>query len=523
MMPPSADSPQKSAQRTLLTTQLILLCGIPSFGFILALVAAYLGPAFSSHTIRVATDEAAPLADLARTMQLSLAIMETDFTQITTTSRKDEMKVFTADADNQREKLIAGLAKFRQFATQNRDQQRIDQIKAIEEALSDYASNGRLLAEAFSSGNRPAGLKHLDAVSITGEKLQSLVGSFADGEISRFTGILRAAAKQQQDIMRIVLAGGPLLLVTCAVFAWLVGRRIRHQMLLATETLIRVGTKNHTLSVTLNSSASDGAERASTQSTALQATAANLSRVTSLIQRNNATTTRTRTLSTEAREVANAGASNVAAMQSAIREITAASSEVGTMLRAIEQITFQTNLLALNASVEAARAGEAGLGFAVVADEVRALARRSAASAAEISHKIEASAQKSKQGALIIADVARNFATMQQQVRELDTLVEAVTVASHEQSKGLTEVNQSVTELEQITRANAALARESSENSQILQSCAKEMNGVITDIIQWVGGRGGTEVQGATGQPRSGIVALLTAPIRDLVVALRRG
>jgi methyl-accepting chemotaxis protein len=193
------------------------------------------------------------------------------------------------------------------------------------------------------------------------------------------------------------------------------------------------------------------------------------------------------------------------------------------MLRAIEQITFQTNLLALNASVEAARAGEAGLGFAVVADEVRALARRSAASAAEISHKIEASAQKSKQGALIIADVARNFATMQQQVRELDTLVEAVTVASHEQSKGLTEVNQSVTELEQITRANAALARESSENSQILQSCAKEMNGVITDIIQWVGGRGGTEVQGATGQPRSGIVALLTAPIRDLVVALRRG
>ena len=497
-------APKTSSRAASLNTQLILLCGIPAFGLSLALAAAYLGPALSSHSIRVATDEAAPLADLARTMQLSVAVMEIDFTQITTTARQDEMKVFTADAENQREKLVAGLTKFRLFAVQNNDQTRLDQIKTIEQALSEYAANGRMLAAAFSSGNRSGGLKHLDAVSVTGEKLQALVGPFAEGEIARFTGSLRAAAKQQQDLMRIVLVGGPLLLITCAVLAWLVGRRIRQQMLVAMETLIRVGTKNHTLSVSLNDSAGHGSERASTQSAALQATAANISRVTSLTQRNAATADRTRTLSSEAREVANAGAGNMAAMECAIKEITAASSEVGTILQAIEQIAFQTNLLALNAAVEAARAGEAGLGFAVVADEVRALARRSSASAAEISRKIEASSLKSEQGALIIADVARNFATMQQQVRELDALVEAVTEASHEQTKGLSEVDQSVAELEQITRENAALAHEASENSLILRSCATEMNEAIANILRSVGGRRITDAQGTASPPRPG-------------------
>ena len=186
---------------------------------------------------------------------------------------------------------------------------------------------------------------------------------------------------------------------------------------------------------------------------------------TSLTQRNTATANRTQTLSAEARQVAEAGATSMTAMQAAMVEITTANTEVGKMLRTIEQIAFQTNLLALNAAVEAARAGEAGLGFAVVAEEVRALALRTSASATEISRKIDTSADKSKQGALIITDVARNFATMQQQVRELDALVEAVTGASHEQTQGLTQVDQSVSELEQITRENAALARESSETA----------------------------------------------------------
>ena len=119
----------------------------------------------------------------------------------------------------------------------------------------------------------------------------------------------------------------------------------------------------------------------------------------------------------------------------------------------------------MNAAVEAARAGEQGRGFAVVASEVRSLAGRSASAAKEIKGLIDESVKNVDNGSRLVADAGRTMADVVNQVRRVNDLMAEITVASKEQSLGVSQVGQAVAQLDEMTQQNAAMVEESSASA----------------------------------------------------------
>jgi methyl-accepting chemotaxis protein len=145
-------------------------------------------------------------------------------------------------------------------------------------------------------------------------------------------------------------------------------------------------------------------------------------------------------------------------LTASMREINQASEQTQKIVKSIDEIAFQTNLLALNASVEAARAGEAGAGFAVVAGEVRNLAMRATQSAHSSSEMIEDIVGRLKNGEALVMTAGEAFGEAKAGSDKVIELMENISVASQEQSRGIDQVNTAIAELNIETQKNAGNA-----------------------------------------------------------------
>ena len=159
--------------------------------------------------------------------------------------------------------------------------------------------------------------------------------------------------------------------------------------------------------------------------------------------------------------------------------INASSKKISDIISVIDGIAFQTNILALNAAVEAARAGEQGRGFAVVATEVRNLAQRSAAAAKEIKSLISDSVEKVESGAKLVDHAGKTMEEIIVSVKRVADTINEITAASLEQSSGIEQVNQAITQMDQVTQQNAALVEEAAAAAESMQEQSQSLSEAV--------------------------------------------
>lgn len=216
-------------------------------------------------------------------------------------------------------------------------------------------------------------------------------------------------------------------------------------------------------------------QRAEQQAANLEQTAASMEQLNSTVKHNADNAQQANLVASSARQLAEKGGDVVVAAVAAMKEINESSNKIADIIGVIDEIAFQTNLLALNASVEAARAGEQGRGFSVVATEVRNLAQRSATAARESKELIQTSVQKVRAGSEYVNQTGTALSEIVGSVKKVGDIVAAIADASVEQSSGIAQVNQAVSQMDEITQQNAALAEQASAASVSMSDLSTNM------------------------------------------------
>jgi methyl-accepting chemotaxis protein len=222
-------------------------------------------------------------------------------------------------------------------------------------------------------------------------------------------------------------------------------------------------------------SSEDLAHRTEVQAATLEQTAAAMDEMTVSVKSAADGVREVETIVIEARKDADDCGVVVGEAVKAMSAIEKSSDQISQIIGVIDDIAFQTNLLALNAGVEAARAGDAGRGFAVVASEVGALAQRASTAAKEIKTLISTSSQQVERGVDRVKQAGAALQQIAQRVTHISSLTTNISTGASEQATGLNEINIGVTQLDQATQKNAAMAEEASAASHLLASGAEEL------------------------------------------------
>jgi methyl-accepting chemotaxis protein len=110
-----------------------------------------------------------------------------------------------------------------------------------------------------------------------------------------------------------------------------------------------------------------------------------------------------------------------------------------------------------------------------VAGEVRTLAQKSAAAAKEIKQLISDSVNKVGTGSKLVSEAGNTMEEIVTSVKRVTDIMDEISAASVEQSAGIDQVNQAITQMDEVTQQNASLVEESAAASTSLEEQAQTL------------------------------------------------
>jgi methyl-accepting chemotaxis protein len=352
--------------------------------------------------------------------------------------------------------------------------------------------------------------------------------NWSDGRLHGAFAIISSLGPVQAEtraaVGSIVLWSGIFTFVA-AVLGFLLVRGPIASIMTITQRLRDTGTEVTKAAGEVSKGATSLANSAEQQSTALVQTSSSVAEITSMVAKSADNTRSAYEVSGSSEKHAVDGKSAVEEMMRSISkidesnhriatqvedgnkqmsEIVTIIEQIGEKTKVINEIVFQTKLLSFNASVEAARAGEHGKGFAVVAEEVGNLAQMSGNAAKEISDMLSNSRSHVEN---LVKDTRNKVSTLIDESKEIvqqgvevahhcnDVLtkivdgaqtvsryVSEVSAASEEQSNGIAQISQAVSELDQAARANKEASDQSAQSSEMLMGQAHQLDEIVENL-----------------------------------------
>ncbi len=272
----------------------------------------------------------------------------------------------------------------------------------------------------------------------------------------------------------------------------------------------------------ISSGNQDLSQRTESQASALEETAASMEQLGATVRQNADNARQANQLALGASTVATRGGEVVGQVVETMQGINDSSKKIADIISVIDGIAFQTNILALNAAVEAARAGEQGRGFAVVASEVRSLAQRSAEAAKEIKGLISASVERVEKGTELVDQAGTTMSEIVGAIRRVTDIVGEISSASAEQSAGVAQIGEAVTQMDKSTQQNAALVEESAAAAESLRDHARRMVETVAVFKLAPGGASGSASASTAGLAPKRFIAPGGARIGSVPSAGRR-